>query len=99
MGLIATIAALVLGLVIATAKGSYDTQNEVVKYTAAKVLLLDRVLANYGPETKETRNLLRQAIASRVEAILRPDRFDPGGKIAPKVAGWFRLRGCSRIRE
>ena len=84
MGLIATIAALVLGLVIATAKGSYDTQNEAVKYTAAKVLLLDRVLANYGPETKETRNLLRQAIASRVEAIWPQDRSQSGRLVPPQ---------------
>ena len=47
MGLIATMAALVLGLVIATAKSSYDTQDAAVKHSAAKVLLLDRVLANY----------------------------------------------------
>jgi len=84
MGLIATIAALVLGLVIATAKSSYDTQNEAVKYTAAKVLLLDRVLANYGPETKETRNLLRQAIASRVEAIWPQDRSQSGRLVPPQ---------------
>ena len=83
MGLIATIAALVLGLVIATAKGSYDTQNEAVKYTAAKVLLLDRVLANYGPETKETRNLLRRTVASRVEAIWPEDRSQRGRLVPP----------------
>src|SRR5512139_2850394 len=41
MGLIATMAALVLGLVIAAAKSSYDTQNSAVKNTAAQILLLD----------------------------------------------------------
>lgn len=69
MGLIATMTALVLGLMIATAKSSFDTQGEAVKHTAAKVLLLDRLLSSYGPETKEARELLRRTVASRVEAI------------------------------
>ena len=59
---------------IATAKGSYDTQDDAVKHTAAKVLLLDRMLSNYGPETKGARELLRQTAASRLEAIWPEDR-------------------------
>jgi len=74
MGLIATIAALVLGLVIATAKSSYDTQNDAVKHSATKVLLLDRVLSDYGPETKETRDLLRRIVAYRLDEIWPEDR-------------------------
>ena len=75
MGLIATIAALVLGLLIATAKSSYETQDAAVKHTAARVLLLDHMLANYGPETKEARELLRRTMALRLEAIWPEDRF------------------------
>jgi hypothetical protein len=74
MGLIATMAALVLGLMIATAKSSYDTQSEAVKHTSAKVLLLDRLLSNYGSETKEARELLRRTVAARLEAIWPEDR-------------------------
>lgn len=69
MGLIGTIAALVLGLVIATAKGSYDTQDTAVRHTAAKIMLLDRVLASYGPETKETRALIKNTLARRIDEI------------------------------
>ena len=75
MGLIATIAALVLGLLIATAKSSYETQDAAVKHTAARVLLLDHMLANYGPETKEARELLRRTMALRLEAVWPEDRF------------------------
>jgi len=75
MGLIATIAALVLGLLIATAKGSYETQDAAVKHTAARVLLLDHMLANYGPETKAARELLRRTVVLRLEAIWPEDRF------------------------
>ncbi len=82
MGLIATMAALVLGLLIATAKSAYETQDEAVKHTAARVLLLDHMLASYGPETKEVRELLRRTVAIRLEAIWPEDRsqharFDP----------------------
>jgi hypothetical protein len=85
MGLIATMAALVLGLVIATAKSSYDTQDAAVKHSAAKVLLLDRVLANYGPETRETRDLLRRIVANRLEAIWPEDRSQPARLDAPET--------------
>ena len=85
-GLIATMTALVLGLMIATAKGSYDTQDEAVKHTAAKVLLLDHMLSNYGPETKETRELLRRTVASRVDAIWPKDRSQGVGFDAPEAA-------------
>lgn len=86
MGLIATMTALVLGLVIATAKSSYDTQADAVKHTAAKVLLLDRVLSNYGSETKEARNLLRRIIANRLEAIWPEDRSQRARFDVPEAA-------------
>jgi hypothetical protein len=79
MGLIGTIAALVLGLVIATAKGSYDTQDAAVKHSAAKLMLLDRVLADYGPETKETRALIKNALARRIDQIWPQERSQSSG--------------------
>jgi hypothetical protein len=65
-GLIATLAALVLGLLIASAKGSYDTQNEEVKQTCAAIVQLDRALAHYGPETTGIRAALRNALEHRL---------------------------------
>ena len=59
MGLIATMSALVLGLLVASAKNSFDTQRGELAQMAANVILLDRVLAHYGPETKECRELVR----------------------------------------
>ena len=63
MGIVATLSALVLGLLIASAKGSYDAQSSELTQMSAKVVLVDRVLAHYGPETKETRDLLRGSVA------------------------------------
>jgi hypothetical protein len=73
MALIATMTALVLGLLIATAKSSFETQDDAVKHTAARVLLLDHMLSRYGPETKATRELLRRTVAARLEAIWPED--------------------------
>jgi hypothetical protein len=66
MGLVATMTALLLGLVTAAAKGSFDSQDVAVKNAAASVLTLDRLLARYGPETDATRQLLKSTVATRV---------------------------------
>src|SRR5512147_1566957 len=65
-GLIAMLAALVLGLLIASTKSAYDTQNSEIKQMSATILLLDRVLAHYGPEAKEARDLLRRTVAGAI---------------------------------
>ncbi|KAE8753342.1 DUF4239 domain-containing protein [Paraburkholderia madseniana] len=66
-GLMATLAALVLGLLIASSKVSFDRLNDEFTQTAATVVLIDRTLADYGPETKEARELLRSTYASAVD--------------------------------
>ena len=69
MGLVGTIAALVLGLLIASAKGSYDTQSAELTDMSSKIVLLDRVLAHYGPESKEARDLLRAAVVRTLDRM------------------------------
>src|SRR5881398_4246457 len=73
MGLVATMAALVLGLLVASTKGAYDTQKSEVSQMAAKIVFLDRVLANYGPETAKTRELLRGSVGSAINRMW-PDK-------------------------
>lgn len=58
-GLIATIAALVLSLLISSAKSSFDQMNNELIQGGARLILLDRTLAAYGPETREVRALLK----------------------------------------
>jgi hypothetical protein len=70
-GLIGTIAALVLGLLIASAKSSYDTQSSQVQHLTADLVLLDQLLAQYGPEARPIRTLMRQAIEPMVERLWR----------------------------
>jgi len=69
MGLVGTMAALVLGLLVASAKNFYDTQTSELIGMSAKIVLLDRVLAHYGPETKEARDLLRSAVARALDRL------------------------------
>ena len=71
MGLVATTVALVLGLLVASAKSFYDTQNNEVTQLAANLVLLDRVLAHYGPEAADARASLR-ATAAHLPEVLEP---------------------------
>jgi hypothetical protein len=68
-GMISMLAALVLGLLIASAKGTFDTMNSELTQTGAKIILLDRVMAQYGPETREARDFLRRSVASAIRRI------------------------------
>ncbi len=70
-GLVATIAGLVLGLLIASANSSYDTQGGQVRRMAADLILLDELLAEYGPDTHNARELLRKAVGPLVGRIWR----------------------------
>lgn len=95
MGLLGTTAALVLGLLTASAKGSFDTTNNEVKQAAADVLLLDRALAQYGSETRDIRELIRRAVALRL-ALTWPEEGS-GQLETPETTG--TVEGiASRIR-
>ena len=69
MGLVATMTALLLGLVTAAAKGSFDSQDLAIKNAAAGMLSMDRLLARYGPETQPIREQFRGLVAARFEEI------------------------------
>jgi len=74
--------ALVLGLITASAKSSFDDVNIAVKQSGTQLLALDRTLARYGPETGEIRKGLQHAVGARIEMIWpqgssRPASLDP----------------------
>lgn len=74
IGLVATVTALVLGLLTASAKGTYDELNATIKHSAAGLLSLDRSLARYGPETAKIRESLKNVVAQRIQVIWRTER-------------------------
>lgn len=67
IGLVATMTALVLGLVTASAKNSYDTLDSAVKHTAAELMTLDRLLARHGADGEPVRIALHAAVADTIE--------------------------------
>src|SRR5262249_5772260 len=73
MGLVATMTALLLGLVTASAKSTFDSQDAAIKNASASVIALDRILARYGAETRPTRELLRKAVAARIDSMWPAD--------------------------
>jgi hypothetical protein len=77
-GLIATIAALVLSLLISSAKTTFDSQNGQVQHLTADIILLDHLLAQYGPETRDARDGLRRAIGPLADRIWQKNGSEPG---------------------
>lgn len=101
IGMVATITALVLGLVTASAKSSFDALDTVVKHTAMDILTLDRVLARYGPEANEIRAALKDAIGRKIDLVWprgssRLAQMDPPPEATTAVEGLVdRIRGLS----
>jgi hypothetical protein len=96
MGLIATMAALVLGLLIASAKSSYDIQRNELTQISANIIVLDRLMANYGPETKDARDLLRRSVARALDQMWPENRsravqLEPGTRDEALYDTLYRL--------
>ena len=81
-GMIATLAALVLGLLVGSAKSSFDAMNTAITQSGAKIILLDRVLAAYGPETKDVREQLRGAVAAGIEMFWPEEKTEEAAGLA-----------------
>jgi hypothetical protein len=78
-GMVATVSALVLGLLVASAKTAFDTTQDEITQRSAKIIFLDRLLADYGPETKATREQLRRTVAAMIEILWPQKRNDTSG--------------------
>ena len=73
VGLIGTMAALLLGLLVASAKSSYDERSTELTQMAANVVLLDRELAHYGPEAANVRSMLKAGVQRLIDAVWTDD--------------------------
>jgi hypothetical protein len=76
MGLVVTTSAIALGLLVGSAKSFFDTQNAELAQIATDYVLLDIILANYGPEAADARATLRAELAQRVEESERSGSAD-----------------------
>jgi hypothetical protein len=96
IGLIATMTALILGLVTASAKASFDVMDTTIKQAAADTLSLDRMLARYGPETAETRAELKRFMAQRIDTMWSP-AGSPAGSREGRLASTSAGRGAEEL--
>jgi uncharacterized membrane protein len=71
-GVIATMSALVLGLLVSSAKNSYDAASANVAQIGARFIELDELLAEYGPETMPLREQLKTILAGRLDLLWHP---------------------------
>ena len=69
MALVATMAALVLGLLVASTKSAYDTERNEITQMASRILFLDRLLKAYGPEADGARTELKEASQSALSTL------------------------------
>jgi hypothetical protein len=81
-GLLATLAALVIGLLIASAQSSFQTQSNQIKQITANIIMLDNLLARSGPQAQPLRPLLRGGVKILVERIWRAQNAS-AAKVAP----------------
>lgn len=97
-GMIATLAALVLGLLISSANTFFDSVDTAVTHSSARIILLDRALANYGPETKEAREQLRRTVVSGMDMFWPKEKSEgPGLRAFERATSMEELQ--TMIRE
>ena len=69
VGLIATLSALVLGLLISSAKSTYDAKASEVNQIMANIIMIDQLLSEYGPEVRPAREKLRSSVQGMVQKL------------------------------
>jgi hypothetical protein len=94
-GLLATLSAMVLGLLVASSKGSYDQVNEGIRQVAARVVVIDRLLAGYGREGQPAREELKRRFTERM-AQLFPEHGVTGktSDVLPDTSGLEGFRAA-----
>jgi hypothetical protein len=86
MGLVATMSALVLGLLVSSAKTSYDNTRGQVIQMAAKISFLDRLLEDYGPEANDVRSQIRALVEEGVRQMW-PSTAERAANLNPNIRG------------
>ena len=93
-----TLIALIIGLLVTSAKSTYDDTNSTITQGGAKIITLDYYLSQYGPEARELRVLLRQSTSAAIERIW-PDQGVQGGVWAKMVAADETADLYNKIRQ
>ena len=96
-GMVATMSALILGLLVSSAKSSFDAVNVAIAQNGARIIQLDHLLAEYGPETRAIRDQLKSSVAERVQTIWgQPATGSSGLHTATKSTAMLDLQASLR---
>ena len=98
-GLIATLSALVLGLLISSAKNSFDEMSSAITQSSAKLIMLDRTMTHYGPETQPIRQMLRNLLITRIEMFWPEHKVEIDGVAAFEKAPATMELVSDKLRE
>jgi len=99
VGFISTMAAIALGLLVASAKSSYDTKDTELQQAVSRVLVLDRTLRQYGPEAQPARALLRKVLNASFQSLWGGDVAPAGGDgaaVPPALYGYEQMEQSVR---
>ena len=93
VGLIATMSALVLGLLIASAKSTYDTKANEVNQITADIVMVDQLFAEFGPEVRQAREQLRGSVRGMAQKLWKETNENSPGShgftpTAASLATW-----------
>jgi len=97
-GMMATLIALIIGLLVTSAKGTFDEANSSITQGGAKIITLDYYLSRYGPEAKQVRDLLPQSVASAIERVW-PNESKQGADLVKMEDATEMADVYNKIRE
>jgi hypothetical protein len=83
----------VLGLLVSSAKSSFDTINSSIVQSSVKIIVLDRALASYGPETKPAREQIKRSVAALIEMLWPQEKAG-----TPVLTAMERATGGDQVR-
>jgi hypothetical protein len=86
LGFVGTMSALLLGLLVASTKASYDLQKSEMTELSSKIVFIDRILAHYGSEADQPRARLREAVSRMIDQIWPPED-GKAAQLDPALAG------------
>jgi hypothetical protein len=92
VGVIATLAALVLGLMVTSAKSSFDARAKDIREIAARIVILDRALRDYGQESSGARAQLKTMIEARLKRLWAEELQTAGAPRLADMESVFRKR-------
>ena len=99
MAVVATVSALVLGLLISNANTSFRALGGEVTTLSAQILRLDQILRRYGPDTDAAREMLRQYAEDKTADLFPDDLVRVCGVIAPKLGLPENRQFAERFRD